>query len=84
MSSIPTPSNGTSTGVRWFFDGEQYGEKSRDIVGDRWVFDQPFFFIVNLALGGTMPGPIGLDVEFPKYMYVDHVRVYQPVAEAGG
>ena len=48
------------------------------------MFDQPFFFILNLALGGTMPGPIGLDVEFPKYMYVDYVRVYQPVAEAGG
>ena len=71
-------------GIRWFFDGEQYGEKTPDIVGDRWVFDQPFFFILNLALGGTMPGPIGLDVEFPKYMYVDYVRVYQPVAEAGG
>ncbi len=68
-------------GIRWFFDGEQYGEKSREIVGDRWVFDQPFFFIVNLALGGTFPGPIGLDVEFPKYMYVDYVRVYQSVAE---
>jgi beta-glucanase (GH16 family) len=71
-------------GIRWFFDGEQYGEKTRDIVGDRWVFDQPFFFLLNLALGGTFPGPIGLDVEFPKYMYVDYVRVYQPIAEASG
>jgi beta-glucanase (GH16 family) len=70
-----------SDGIRWFFDGEQYGEKKSDIVGDRWVFDQPFFFILNLALGGSMPGPIGLDVEFPKYMYVDHVRVYQPAAD---
>ncbi len=66
-------------GIRWFFDGEQYGEKSSDIVDDRWVFDKPFFFILNLALGGTMPGPIGLDVEFPQYMYVDYVRVYQPI-----
>lgn len=70
-------------GIRWFFDGEQYGEKTRDIVGDRWVFDKPFFFILNLALGGAFPGPIGLDVEFPKRMYVDHVRVYQSVADDG-
>jgi beta-glucanase (GH16 family) len=70
-------------GIRWFFDGEQYGEKSSDIVGDRWVFDQPFFFIVNLALGGTFPGPIGLDVEFPKRLYVDYVRVFQEVDGAG-
>jgi len=70
-------------GIRWFFDGEMYGEKSRDIVGDRWVFDKPFFFILNLALGGTFPGPIGLDVEFPKRLYVDYVRVYQPIEGAG-
>ncbi len=70
-------------GIRWFFDGEMYGEKSRDIVGDRWVFDKPFFFILNLALGGTFPGPIGLDVEFPKRLYVDYVRVYQPIDGTG-
>jgi beta-glucanase (GH16 family) len=70
-------------GIRWFFDGEQFGEKTRDIVGDRWVFDKPFFFILNLALGGTLPGPIGLDVEFPKRLYIDYVRVYQRTEGAG-
>ncbi len=69
-------------GIRWFYDGEQYGEKSRDVVGKReWVFDQPFFIILNLAVGGLFPGPVGLDVEFPKYYYADYVRVYQPIAE---
>jgi len=70
-------------GIRWFFDGEMYGEKDPSIVGDRWVFDQPFFFILNLALGGSFPGPIGLDVEFPVHMYVDYVRVYQRIDDAG-
>jgi len=65
-------------GIRWFFDGEQYLEMKREVVGDReWVFDKEFFLILNLALGGQFPGPIGLDVEFPKYLYVDHVRVWQ-------
>jgi beta-glucanase (GH16 family) len=69
-------------GIRWFYDGEQYAEAKRDIVGDReWVFDQPFFILLNLAVGGMFPGPIGLDVEFPKHYYVDYVRVYQPVGD---
>lgn len=69
-------------GIRWFYDGEMYGELGRDAVGDRaWVFDQPFFLLLNLALGGTFPGPIGLDVEFPKQFLVDHVRVYQRVSD---
>lgn len=69
-------------GIRWFFDGEMYGDLGREVVGEReWVFDQPFFLLLNLALGGTFPGPIGLDVDFPKQFLVDHVRVYQRVTE---
>lgn len=72
------------SGIRWFFDSEQFGELGRDAVGDReWVFDQPFFLLLNLALGGTFPGPIGLDVEFPKLFLVDHVRVYQRIESPG-
>ncbi|NNC39236.1 MAG: glycoside hydrolase family 16 protein [Acidimicrobiia bacterium] len=67
-------------GIRWYFDGELYAEKSRDSVGNReWVFDQPFFIILNLALGGTIGGLIPPDADFPQYLYVDYVRVYQPV-----
>jgi beta-glucanase (GH16 family) len=73
----------TEDGFRWFFDGEFYGERGRDVVGAReWVYDQPFFLLLNLALGGQFPGPIGLDVEFPKQFLVDHVRVYQRVDES--
>lgn len=68
-------------GIRWFYDGELYSELSRDAVGDReWVFDQPFFIILNLALGGTLGGTIALDTEFPQNLYVDYVRVYQPIS----
>jgi beta-glucanase (GH16 family) len=65
--------------ITWFFDDEAYSTYTREDVGDRdWPFDQPFFFILNLALGGQLPGPIGLDTEFPARYLVDYVRVYQP------
>ena len=67
-------------GIRWYFDGELYSDRGRDSLGEReWVFDQPFFIILNLALGGTVGGLIAPDTEFPQYMYVDYVRVYQSV-----
>ena len=70
-------------GISWFYDGDLYFTLTRDAPGHRdWVFDHEFFLILNLALGGQFPGPIGLDVEFPVALYVDHVRVYQPVADA--
>ena len=70
------------TGIRWFFDDQMYYELGPEGVGNReWVFDAPFFIIVNLAIGGTLGGTIALDLEFPIQLYVDHVRVYQKVDE---
>ncbi len=67
-------------GIRWYFDGEQYAEKTpASLSGREWVFDQPFFIILNVALGGTLGGFISPELEFPVYMYVDHVRVYQRI-----
>jgi len=70
--------------IRWYYDGEHYHTVDRELVGNReWVFDDEFFMIVNLAVGGQFPGPIDFDLEFPVYLYVDHVRVYQRIGEGG-
>ena len=69
-------------GIRWFFDDEMYFEIGPEDLGEReWVFDQPFFIILNLALGGTLGGSIGLDLEFPIQYYVDYVRVFQRISD---
>jgi beta-glucanase (GH16 family) len=66
--------------IDWYFDGELYHTLTYADIGDReWVFDQPFFLIFNLALGGQLPGPIGLDVKFPKQYLIDYVRVFQKI-----
>lgn len=45
--------------------------------GSRWVFDHPFFILLNLAVGGNYVGsPDGTTV-FPQTLLVDWVRVYQ-------
>lgn len=64
--------------ITWFYDGVAYSTYTRSDIGDReWVFDQPFFIILNLAVGGTLPGPVGLDTVFPAQYLVDYVRVFQ-------
>ena len=69
--------------IQWFYDGEQYYELGPENLGNReWVFDAPFFIILNLALGGTLGGNIDVNLEFPIRYYVDHVRVYQTVDDA--
>jgi beta-glucanase (GH16 family) len=45
----------------------------------RWAFDQPFFMILNLAIGGTFDGDPQSDAVLPATMLVDYVRVYRRV-----
>lgn len=42
-----------------------------------WPFDQPFFFIVNMAIGGNFGGPDVDDTVFPQEFLVDYIKVYQ-------
>ncbi len=45
---------------------------------DNWPFDQPFYFLFNIAVGGTYGGVEGVDDDiFPAVMEIDHVHVYQ-------
>jgi len=40
------------------------------------VYDHPFYLIVNLAVGGSFPGPPSDATVFPQSLVVDHIRVY--------
>ena len=43
-----------------------------------WPYDQPFYLIMNFAVGGTLGGRKGVDGSiYPQSMIVDYVRVYQ-------
>ena len=42
-----------------------------------WVFNKPFYIIINLAVGGNFPGNPDSGETFPHNMLVDYVRVYK-------
>lgn len=43
-----------------------------------WPFDQPFYLILNLAIGGNWGGKKGIDDSiFPAHFEIDYVRFYQ-------
>jgi beta-glucanase (GH16 family) len=68
-----------SEGIRWSVDGHQYKEiKPENLQGKgKWVFDHPFFILLNVAVGGSWPGAPDGTTKFPQSMAVDYVRVYQ-------
>jgi len=63
--------------MRWYVDGNLYSVKTpADLGGHRWVFDKPFYIILNLAVGGLWPGYPDEETAFPQSFQVDYVRVY--------
>ncbi len=63
--------------ITWYVDDTQYNSISpSDLPGD-WVFDHPFYMILNIAVGGTWGGAVDNETIFPQTMLVDYVRVYQ-------
>jgi beta-glucanase (GH16 family) len=67
--------------ITWRLDGEVFHEAGPDDVApNRWVFDHPFFLILNVAVGGNLGGPVAADVALPQSMIVDYVRLYREAA----
>jgi beta-glucanase (GH16 family) len=66
--------------MRWYVDGQLYATQT-----DWWSsggpfpapFDQRFHLLLNLAVGGNLPGPPNGSTVFPQQLVVDWVRVYQ-------
>jgi beta-glucanase (GH16 family) len=65
--------------IRWYIDGRQYHRLTPANLppGTTWVFDHPFFLLLNLAVGGEWPGDPDATTTFPQQMVVDYVRAYR-------
>jgi beta-glucanase (GH16 family) len=62
--------------IDFFVDGYLYKQAKPSDVSGEWVYDQPFFLILNLAIGGNFVGPVKDGTPFPSTMHIDYVRVY--------
>jgi beta-glucanase (GH16 family) len=64
--------------ISWLIDGASYQTFTPDDLpeGASWVFEDPFFIILNVAVGGHFVGPPDESTSFPQTMLVDWVRVY--------
>ena len=71
--------------ITWLVDGNAYQTFTPANTGSNpWVFNQPFFFILNVAVGGNWPGYPDGTTQFPQQMVVDYVRVYDSTGGGGG
>jgi len=63
--------------IDYFVDNFLYQRITPDDVTGQWVYDHPFFIILNVAVGGNFVGFPTTGTPFPQSMYVDYVRVYK-------
>jgi beta-glucanase (GH16 family) len=69
-----------ATQMRFFVDNNNFFTASRATIESTrgpWVYDHPFFIILNNAVGGDWPGPPNASTQFPQNMTIDYVRVYR-------
>ncbi len=78
-TSTPGRCCGTATGITYQVDGTTVftvDKAQLEATRGPWIFDHPFYLILNLAVGGDFPGPPNAQTPFPARMLVDYVRVY--------
>lgn len=70
--------NWTNKRIEFSVDGEllyTYNPINKNV--NTWPFDQPFFMILNVAVGGNFGGPEIDDSIFPQEFVIDYIKVYK-------
>jgi beta-glucanase (GH16 family) len=63
--------------VNFYVDNVLYNQITPADVTGEWVFNKPFYILVNLAVGGNFVGSPNSETVFPQTMLVDYIRVYK-------
>jgi beta-glucanase (GH16 family) len=63
--------------INYYVDDVLYNQITPEDVPGEWVFDQPFYILMNVAVGGSFVGLPNDETPFPQTMVVDYVRVYK-------
>ena len=69
--------------IKFFFDDHLIAHRTpADLPPNtNWVYDHPFYLLLNLAVGGYWPGNPDATTVFPQQMLIDYVRVYSKKSE---
>jgi beta-glucanase (GH16 family) len=63
--------------IAWEIDGELFFEATPESVApNEWVFNQPFYLIINLAMGGNFPGNVAPELNSAELL-IDYIRFYK-------
>jgi beta-glucanase (GH16 family) len=63
--------------INYYVDNVLYNQITPEDVTGEWVFNKPFYLILNVAVGGNLPGSPNSQTSFPQSMLVDYVRIYK-------
>jgi beta-glucanase (GH16 family) len=65
--------------IAFFVDGNKYFTVTKATVEQhgKWVYNHPFYLLLNVAVGGNWPGDPDGSSTYPQKMYVDYIRVLQ-------
>ena len=64
--------------IYWYVDDFLYFEITpAKLVNEQYPFNNHFFFILNVAVGGNWPGNPDETTVFPQRMEVDYIRVFE-------
>ncbi|HMH23968.1 MAG TPA: family 16 glycosylhydrolase [Puia sp.] len=64
--------------LKWYVDNILYSTVTKADVGSNiYPYNEQFFLIVNLAVGGNLPGAPDASSIFPQWLILDYIRVYQ-------
>jgi hypothetical protein len=65
--------------IKYYVDDNLYTTYTPNniVSGQVWRFNHPFFFILNVAVGGDWPGNPDQTTTFPQQMLIDYIRVFQ-------
>lgn len=68
----------TADAIRFFIDEQLvYTFSPENKTEEVWPYNQSFYLLLNLAIGGGFGGPIVDNTIFPQEYIIDYVRVYQ-------
>lgn len=64
--------------ISWFLDEKKYFTATPESVApNQWVYDHPFYLLLNLAVGGNLGGPLAADLPDSNLLLVDYIRVHE-------